>query len=1475
MAHEFRGDINIARGLGVASMTTVARVAYTPAAAGYTVYDSDVHSLYTWDGATWFSGKDRVHADDTTVAPATTASPTLTEIQTFITTGLITDTLVYYTGDNLPASGATHAYSVDGSGIATTMTEPGSNSIGSWSPSTAYLFDAIVSTPSGALVSKIGGGTTGIAPYDTAEATLWTLIQNGPHLPAYPGTGVYVYAGQTMFDAVDSILYQRTASGDTASGTFDVTEKAFWTRISAHDDLTSWVAATDYTAGHNVITPSGAVVTLIADGTSTAQFDATEAALWTLVGQIEILPFAATTYYYAGTRATDSGRVMVHGAGAISAATFDITEAANWTYESQNNIGAFAAATVVVANELMVDAGVIYQRTATGTTGATFDDTEEALWTRLTAKGAATRIHVTDTAVGPANSIKPTLTEVQAVIDAANTADAGSFVNALTYYTGDDLPASPATYVYWTDNAGIATVIETPEPFSFFSWQPNYYYETGTHVLAPQSNAILKRFFAGTSAATFILDTGQWQMIHNGPLLTTFPVSTYIYAGLEYYDAVTRAIYYRTTNGTTAATFILDVANWTRMAELNDYIDDWSATTYYKIGQSAIAPDGSLISAVADFTSSAAFDATEATAWALFGQVEVLPFTGSTYYFTGSKAIESGRTMFRSAGLAAATFDITEAANWTYDSQNSITAFAATTVVVANQLMVDANVMYQRTATGTTGATFDTAEEALWTRLTSNGGARNRTHVTDSSVGPALTNKPLLAEVQAVIDAANTAVTDSFIDTLTYYTGDESSASTPTYVYWTDNAGIATLIESPDRFGMAAWTASTNYLADTIATTPADAIVSRNTDGTSAGGYGVGESGDWTLIQNGPLLNTFPVSTYIYADQEYYDAVTRAIYRRTTNGTSAATFILDVANWTRMAELNDYIDDWSATTVYKIGQSAIAPDGSLISAVADFTSSAAFDATEATAWTKLGQVEVNAFTGSTYYFTGSKATDNGRTMSRSAGLAAATFDITEAANWTYDSQNSITAFAATTVVVANELMVDSNVLYQRTATGTTGATFDPAEEALWTRITSNGGAKNRTHVTNSAVTPAVFKAPILAEVQAVIDAANTASAGSFVDTLTYYTGDDLPASPTLYAYWTDNAGIATVIETPERDAIHPWAATTFYVLDTMVTLPTGAIIRRNVGGYSGGTFSSMSLSNWDLIQNGPLLTTFPVTTYVFADQEYYDAVTGAIYHRTTGGTTAATFILDVANWTRMAELNDYIAGWTATTVYKIGQVALAYDGSLISAVADFTSSAAFDATEATAWALFGQVEVLPFTGSTYYFTGSRATESGRVMVHGAGAMSAATFTFSEAANWTHESQNSIGVFAAATVVLANDIIVDSNTLWQRTATGTTTATFDATEKAFWTQLTATSVFESTIADATTAWGAAAGGYYTITITAATHGIATPKIMQVYETDGTDFELVQSDRQRILGIGDIDIRVIETPDGRFAGRVEIS
>lgn len=75
-------------------------------------------------------------------------------------------------------------------------------------------------------------------------------------------------------------------------------------------------------------------------------------------------------------------------------------------------------------------------------------------------------------------------------------------------------------------------------------------------------------------------------------------------------------------------------------------------------------------------------------------------------------------------------------------------------------------------------------------------------------------------------------------------------------------------------------------------------------------------------------------------------------------------------------------------------------------------------------------------------------------------------------------------------------------------------------------------------------------------------------------------------------------------------------------------------------------------------------------------------------------------------------------------------------------------------------------------------------------------------------------------------------------------------------------------------DATSDWGSASGGYYTITITAATHERGTnPVVASIEKESGSDYIVVElgTDGLKTLSTGDIEMKVPENPDCRFAGR----
>ncbi len=85
-------------------------------------------------------------------------------------------------------------------------------------------------------------------------------------------------------------------------------------------------------------------------------------------------------------------------------------------------------------------------------------------------------------------------------------------------------------------------------------------------------------------------------------------------------------------------------------------------------------------------------------------------------------------------------------------------------------------------------------------------------------------------------------------------------------------------------------------------------------------------------------------------------------------------------------------------------------------------------------------------------------------------------------------------------------------------------------------------------------------------------------------------------------------------------------------------------------------------------------------------------------------------------------------------------------------------------------------------------------------------------------------------------------------------------------------------YETTF-DATADWGTASGGTYnqTITITEATHGKGAFPLVKVYDTTGSLYREIDADDMYFDSTGDVtvDLEVVESGDGRFAGSVVVS
>jgi hypothetical protein len=75
-------------------------------------------------------------------------------------------------------------------------------------------------------------------------------------------------------------------------------------------------------------------------------------------------------------------------------------------------------------------------------------------------------------------------------------------------------------------------------------------------------------------------------------------------------------------------------------------------------------------------------------------------------------------------------------------------------------------------------------------------------------------------------------------------------------------------------------------------------------------------------------------------------------------------------------------------------------------------------------------------------------------------------------------------------------------------------------------------------------------------------------------------------------------------------------------------------------------------------------------------------------------------------------------------------------------------------------------------------------------------------------------------------------------------------------------------------NATTDWGSPSGGFYTISVSAASHGKGATPMIGIYELVAAQYQLVTVDQAQMDGSGNISFRVTDSPDLRFAGLVLI-
>jgi hypothetical protein len=76
-------------------------------------------------------------------------------------------------------------------------------------------------------------------------------------------------------------------------------------------------------------------------------------------------------------------------------------------------------------------------------------------------------------------------------------------------------------------------------------------------------------------------------------------------------------------------------------------------------------------------------------------------------------------------------------------------------------------------------------------------------------------------------------------------------------------------------------------------------------------------------------------------------------------------------------------------------------------------------------------------------------------------------------------------------------------------------------------------------------------------------------------------------------------------------------------------------------------------------------------------------------------------------------------------------------------------------------------------------------------------------------------------------------------------------------------------------NATGDWGTPSGGFYSLQVLATAHGKGLNTIVQVYELNSGNYDLIDTITFVNSITGNITIRTLQTPDTRFAGKIVIS
>lgn len=286
----------------------------------------------------------------------------------------------------------------------------------------------------GRIVTRNTAGVSG-ATQNNAERANWSLV--AANVVSYWTASTFYYDGER-------VIYYTTGanlikSGSSVSGaTFNSAELTSWI-FAGNYQILPWIATQAYFTDQQVLTPiTGNIVKSTTNRITTGQFDATEAASWSVVTLSgSITAFSANVYYHANNQVTQGARTLKRIAGGFSG-SFTNAEASLWTLVSNDTIGSWTASTYYYASEQVRSNGAIWAKKVSGVSTATFNATEILLWDLVSGNNATT--------VGSSYSVL----ETDDMIDIAS---AGAFtitipagrVNKIIKFSTGSLGATPPT----------------------------------------------------------------------------------------------------------------------------------------------------------------------------------------------------------------------------------------------------------------------------------------------------------------------------------------------------------------------------------------------------------------------------------------------------------------------------------------------------------------------------------------------------------------------------------------------------------------------------------------------------------------------------------------------------------------------------------------------------------------------------------------------------------------------------------------------------------------------------------------------------------------------------------------------------------------------------------------------------------------------------------------------------------------------